>query len=127
MSLAPKGATMKKRSCPKCNESENVIKKGRYRLRLSKHKIVRRYLCKACLKNFTSQIFHLSYRQKKPQINQPLFRLLNSHVSQRRAAFILGVQPITVARRIRRFGAFSRHFHKQDLIASKPAKTVVFD
>ena len=115
--------------CPYCRKfPENTIRKGFYRSRTS-HKIrIQRYLCRDCGRTFSERARTVGYRDKKPHLNQLLFRLICSGVSQRRAADILGIHPITVARKIVKLGKMAR-FQHQKLIANEEKKpiAVIFD
>ena len=93
-------------NCPNCH-SLNFIKDGSYR-RSNDSKTILRYKCKDCSKRFSSATFKLEYRQKKRRINPILFKLMVSGVSQRRAALILGVHRVTVARKFRYLAKKSR-------------------
>lgn len=54
-------------------------------------------------------MFSIDYRLRKRSINQTTFKLLCSGVSQRRSAYLVGIKPIGIARRVVRFGACSEH------------------
>ncbi len=54
-----------------------------------------------CRRSFSDQTRALTVRERKPHVDQPLYRLLNSGVSQRRCAMILGISRTTVARKAR--------------------------
>lgn len=71
----------------------------------------------------------MTYREKKPHIDQPLFRLLASGVSQRRCAFVFGVTRKTVARKLVRLGVAARARQLQGLQehAQGASSTVVID
>src|ERR1700722_13060772 len=80
--------------------SSLIIRNGFY-FRHSDSKEIRRFICQKCRLSFSLSTLKPSYRQKKRRLNAPLLRLLNSGVSQRRAALILQVNPKTVVRRFR--------------------------
>ena len=90
-------------NCPSCNCRKNVQKRGFYR-RPSDQKKIQRYFCKPCKKGFSEQTFAVDYRQRTRWFNQACFTTLCSGVSQRRIAYIFGVVPRTIARRVIRFG-----------------------
>ncbi len=97
-----------KRQCPdpECrrvvfpNHGRRYRLKGTY-FRRSDGQHIRRYLCRVCLRSFSSACEFPNYRQKKRQLNHPLKMLLVSGVSQRRAALVLGVNRKTVVRKFR--------------------------
>ena len=97
-----------KRSCPdsEClsqNKGPNparIVRKGSY-WRRSDGQRIPRFLCLDCSRSFSSSRFFPSYRQKKRKLNFPIMQLLNSGVSQRRAALILGVNRKTIIRKFR--------------------------
>ena len=87
--------------CPYC-QSPQIVRCGTFRTRF-KHR-VQRFRCVKCLRRHSSQTGNLSYREKKPHINQRLSRLLCNGVSQRSCARLLGIHPVTVARKLVRLG-----------------------
>ena len=89
--------------CPFCKSDKKVVKKGRYK-RQQDRKIVQRYYCKSCGKGFSSQTNAIDYRHRKSHINQMVFNGLSKGLSQRACAYIIGVKPQTIARRVTRFG-----------------------
>ncbi len=77
---------------------------------------VPRYKCKACGKTFsTTTCKDTRLNQKKPAINQHLFKLLVSGVSLRRSAKILDVQYNTVVSHFRHLAEQAREAHRQHL------------
>ena len=93
--------------CPNCLRHGYIVKAGVFR---NKHcRKVQRFLCRACCKRFSTQTLSLSYREKRPDLNAPIFKVLTSGLSQRRCAEILGISRITVARKIVRMGRMARH------------------
>jgi len=92
--------------CPHCH-SHKIKKNGFFLSHQGRRTKVQRYACRGCRKFFSTQTNSLSYRAKKSYLDQPLFRLLNSAVSQRRAAKILGIHQTTVARKIVRLSKFA--------------------
>ncbi len=94
--------------CPRCESTGKIGKYGTY-VRGSDGKKCQRYRCKACLKTFSETNFGIEYRLRKRHLNQNVFRILCSGVSQRRLAIILGVQRALIARRLLRFGRCAQH------------------
>ena len=112
-------------SCFICRSgAASVIRKGFYGR--GKRRI-QRYFCKACRRYFSDQSSALSYREKKPYLNQSVFRLLCSGVSQRETAYILGTQPRTIARKLVRLARCAVRRHGDDLAKRPARRVVVFD
>lgn len=88
-----------KRNCPErtCN-SDQIVKNGSFK-RSNDSRVIQRFKCKSCGKNFSSSTGTLEFGQKKRRINYLLLKLFSSKVTQRRAALIVGVNKITVARK----------------------------
>lgn len=73
------------------------VKIGYYKPKNTQQKTPR-YRCKGCGKTFSTHTDNPTTNQKKPEINQLLFKLLVSGVSLRRSSQILGVKYDTVVR-----------------------------
>jgi transposase-like protein len=94
-----------KKTCPNI-ECENhnktnqglFVKIGYFKPKTTNQKTPR-YKCKACKKNFSTHTDLPSANQKKPKINQELFKLLVSGVSLRRASELLDVSKSTVRKK----------------------------
>lgn len=115
--------------CPVCrNPRRNIIRKGFYKSRSSHKEKIQRYLCHDCGRTFSERARTVGYRDKKPHLNQTLFRLICSGVSQRRAADILAIHPTTVARKVVKLGRMAaiQHHHLIAGEAKKPA-AIIFD
>ena len=84
--------------CPHCNSVE-IRKKNFYFIKHSRSR-VRRYLCLACKRSFSSRTLSSTYQQKKPFLNQPIFEYLSSGNTQRRTARLLRCTRATVARKL---------------------------
>lgn len=115
--------------CPYCPASRTcVVKKGVFRrLEGGKQRRIQRYLCRGCQRTFSSQTRSLSFAQRKSEYDEALFRLLTAGVSQRKCAEIFHLHRTTVARKLVRFGAFSRKHNALDRLTKRPVATVVFD
>src|SRR5476651_527488 len=72
-----------------------------------------RYQCKACRRTFSNRTFAPDRWQKRPDINVPLFSLLCSGVTQRRAAVLLGVARGTVCARLPMLANLARDRHAE--------------
>jgi transposase-like protein len=93
-------------SCPECkikfSSSEKrprIVRVGRF-YRKSDSRFVQRFFCKSCERGFSRATHNPCYRQNKRQINEFVKRLLCSGVSLRRAARILGVNRLTIVRKL---------------------------
>lgn len=88
---------------PSCKNHQSprhgfYIKRG-YFITKWNHQRVPRYQCLDCKKGFSSHTFYCTYRQKKPFLNESIFRLYTSATTQRRLAKFLGVNLKTVVRK----------------------------
>lgn len=111
-----------RRRCPNLNcpysilarkagqKSSRVVKKGFF-YRKSDRRKISRYRCLSCKTNFSSATFSEHYREKRRDLNQAIFELLCSGVSQRRLAATLNVNPKTVVRKFRKLAYQSRTRH----------------
>ena len=114
--------------CPYCQDPQGrVVKKGFFVSRAGRTRHVQRYRCCLCRKSFSEQTSKLTYRERKPEVDQPLFRLLCHGVSQRSAAIILGIHPVTVARKLCRMGPRARALRQADNATRACTQPVVFD
>lgn len=121
---------MMKRECTnKACPSEQACPKIGFFVRKSDSRFIQRFRCMHCLKSFSSATFDARYRQKKRRVNLPLYRLLCSGVSQRRAAFLLRIHRITVARKFTFLGMEARKKHREFLrqFTGSPIEQVQFD
>ncbi|MFM8269110.1 MAG: hypothetical protein ACKN9V_02890 [Pseudomonadota bacterium] len=74
------------------------MKKG-YFITQWNHQRVPRYQCLNCGKSFSSHTFYRTYRQKKPYLNETIFKFYTSATTQRRLAKVLGVNLKTIVRK----------------------------
>lgn len=105
-----------------------VVRNGFYRRKVVCRRI-QRYRCLICKKNFSAQTLSPTYRQKRPDLNEPLRELLCSQVSQRRAARLLRVSKTTIVRKFH-FLANQARVRNQDRLLGlreKPIRFVQFD
>ncbi len=98
-----------------------------YRACDSRH--VKRFKCQICGLHFSQSTGTRRYRQKKRRIVSPLYKMLASTVSQRRAAKLLGVDKKTVVRYFRFIAIECSEREKLRLQAYKkhPLARVQFD
>jgi transposase-like protein len=116
--------------CPYCQSATSKPrKKGFFAKRASQAGRVQRYYCRDCRKSFSDQTNTRTYRERKPYVDQPLFRLLVAGVSQAKCAEIFDLHPVTVARKLVRFGPIARHQNTKMLkhLALAQRQVVVFD
>lgn len=73
-------------------------KKGYFTLKHNQQKVPC-YQCRSCNKRFSSRTFYTTYRQNKPHLNEPIFRLYCSATTQRRIAKLLKINRKTVVRK----------------------------
>lgn len=108
--------------------SRRVIRKGSF-FRRSDGQWIPRYRCLRCQKSFSSAIRSPCYRQKKRKLNHRIYLLLNSGVSQRRVAIVLGVNRKTVVRKMRFLALQARSEHELWLksLEREPLFSVQFD
>lgn len=90
-----------------CPNAGHFIRNGFYR-RKSDSKTIKRWRCPKCGRSISQSTGTNCYRQHKRRVNEPLRKLLNSGVSQRRAAWILKVHRKTVERKHRFLAAKAR-------------------
>lgn len=104
------------------------IRKGSY-FRKSDGQRVQRYFCRNCRRHFSSAVFGACYRQKKRKLNHRLRLLLNSGISQRRAALLLGINRKTVVRKFRFLALQARESQKEWLksLELNPLSLIQFD
>ena len=110
---------------PCCNKN-NAVKCGRYRRR-SDGRTIQRYKCKTCSCSFSQATFDPAYYQKKRQLNHKCMMLLASCVSMRRIALVLGIHPITVARKLEYLSAQSQLKWREESLYVAPDSDIQFD
>lgn len=122
---------MQKYRCIYCSpidrtKTSRVIARGSYR-RTCDRRVVKRYKCLDCRRGFSDATVTFEYRQRKRNINLPLFELLSSSVSLRRSAKLIRIHRITVDRRLHYFARVSDH--RQSIFLKKRPKSthVQFD
>lgn len=107
------------KSCPNelCDNNLKPVAKwfvkiGYYKPKTTNQKTPR-YKCKSCGKSFSNRTNKININQKKPEINQLLFKLLVSGVSLRRSSEILNVQYNTVVNHFDYLAQQSKQLHTQ--------------
>jgi len=122
-----------KRRCPQtsclcCPAKHPFFRHGSF-YRRSDSRTIYRWRCKNCKRTISSATGHPCFKQHKRRINHPLYGLLCSGVSLRRAARILRVNRITVVRKFRFLAEQCRTNHAQFLAQFKHSKLeqIIFD
>lgn len=117
--------------CPRCcpfpkGRQRNIVPVGTFK-RASRVDPIQRYQCLDCRRTFSDATLTREYRQRKRHINQPLFELLSSAVSMRRAAIVLKISRRTVERRLPYLALVAEDHHKRFLKSLPKADHVQFD
>jgi transposase-like protein len=109
---------MKILKCPngECRYAEGskkfFVKRGYFMTRWN-NQPVPRYRCKGCGRFFSSHTFRRTWRQKKPFLNDAVFRWYCSGATQRRMAKVLRINRKTVVRKFRFLTEWARTEHEQ--------------
>lgn len=115
--------------CPKQLSGElphGVLSHGKFLRRCDLTK-VKRFYCKACKVTFSEATVTFEFRQKKRDINLPLFKQLSSNTSMRRSAILVGTTRKTVARRFAYFDKVAMRYHTDLLNNMNKVGNVQFD
>ncbi len=114
--------------CPLCqNPTAKVTKCGFFRKQATRAERIQRFHCHSCGRRFSTQTGTLTYRERKPHVDQVLARALNEGVSQRGCARILGIHRKTVARKLRRLGTKAAQNNATAVSRGDCLPTVTFD
>jgi transposase-like protein/IS1 family transposase len=84
-------------SCPHCCKP-NFKKRGYYYRQISKTYIPR-YLCLECKRSFSTRTNSLTFKQKRPDLNSKIYKLITSGVTFNRTAQVLQCDYKTVYRK----------------------------
>ena len=95
--------------------------------RKSDQKKLQRYRCLSCRKTFSDASPNACFGQKKRQLNQTIFELLVSGVSQRRLALLLKINRKTVVRKFLFLGASAYEFLPKLNLLYPKTHTLEFD
>lgn len=99
-------------ACPsKSDGSFQYQRKGHYR-RKCDGRLIPRFLCVNCGKQFSSQTFRFTYRYRRPNLRLQLFHLLTAKVTMRQSARILNCSRDTVDRLHRKMGRICKEYHQ---------------
>lgn len=95
--------------CPFSQKSScRIQKKGFFTKTSTRAAQIQRFRCLNCQRSFSAQTGRLTYREKLPHVDQPIFRMLTAGVSQRKCAEFLGIHRDTVARKLVHLSQFAR-------------------
>jgi transposase-like protein len=113
-----------------CDPKLRPIVRNGFFYRKSDSKKIRKYFCRICKSYFSTVSLSPFRYQKKRRVNVIFRRLYNSGISQRRFALVMGINPKTVARRLRLFSELSQIKHEKYLnthYKNKPLSEIQFD
>jgi len=97
--------------CPRCR-SKDIIKRGSFYRKITKS-YHQRHSCKDCKRTFSSRTNSLTYKQKRPDINYPLFKLLTSGVTLWGSARILKVKYTSAFKKFLWLTDKAKEYHDQ--------------
>jgi len=99
---------------------------GTYRPRCRKEPIPR-FRCKLCRRGFSRQTFRLDYRDKRPELNVELFKLLTSGVGLRQAGRCLELDVHAVQKKFRKLARHMRLLNRSLLRRLPPGRVLLLD
>ena len=105
----PSPHQFKPQGCHYCCSSR-FFKRGYFYKRVTKTYIPR-YKCVECKRSFSTSTAAFTFRQKRPDLNLKVFKLLCSGVSLRQSARVLGCSYLTVYRKFLRLSEQARVVH----------------
>lgn len=112
--------------CPKCNSPKKNISKNGFFRRKSDSKVIQKFICRLCGKQFSQATFSACYHQNKRRINYIVRASLCSSMSMRRIALIHNISRTTVKRKLEFLA--SQAANKQKVwLQGKVFKHVEFD
>ena len=118
-------------ACPNCctypkDRPPRIRRAGIFR-RASSAKPIQRFFCHDCKKGFSDATITFEYRQRRRDLNLPLFKALASNISMRRAAINYSTTRKTVERRLVYFDRVARNYHDELLETLSPPSKIQFD
>lgn len=124
---------MTRKACPYCpsqlptsDHRSLVLKIGFFR-RKSDCRLIQRFRCKQCSREYSNSTGHPAFGQNKRQKNDKLRRLICSGVSLRRSARLLHVSRTTIDRKFRYLGIQARLQLVAMNLEKAPAEILEFD
>ena len=88
---------------------------------------VQRFVCKTCRVGFSSQTFRVDYRDRKPNLNEPLVKLMISGVGLRQSARLLGMTLNNVEKKFRKLARHMGLLHERLMGAFAPDSIFLLD
>ena len=101
-------------------------RKGHFQRRAPPRRIPR-YRCTHCGRSFSSQTFHPTYWQKRPELLLPCFHRLLGCSAYRQIAREFAVSPTTIQRQLERLGRHCLLFHERHRPRGQPREPLVLD
>jgi transposase-like protein len=101
-------------------------RKGHFRRRAAPQRIPR-YRCTHCSRSFSSQTFHPTYWQKRPELLLPSFHRLLGCSAYRQIAREFDVSPTSIQRQLERLGRHCLLFHERHRPRGQPREPLVLD
>jgi len=92
-------------------EGRFYYRHGTYRSHARAHPVPR-FLCRTCRRTFSRQTFRADYRDRRPDLNATLYRLLNSGVGLRQSARLLGLSRQCVEEKFRKLATHCRGLNR---------------
>jgi hypothetical protein len=103
------------------------IRRAVFFKRASSTKPIQKFFCHDCKKYFSDATLTPEYRQRRRDLNLPIFKALSLNVSMRRAAIINVTTRQTVERRLIYFDRVARDHHTQLLETLPQSSNIQFD
>ncbi len=100
------------------SEGWAYAKKGYFKTKWNAQPVPR-YRCGECGKYFSSHTFRESYGQKKPYLNQEVFKWYASGTTLRRMAIVMGVSRVTITRKFLFMAELARKEHARRIQAGE--------
>jgi len=100
---------LKSPHCPRC--SSNKIRKNGFYRRQRNRRQVQRYQCGECRLTFSDQSFHITYRQKRPDLLEEIMKTTCNGVGIRRSAVVLKTTVTTIQKKIKLLALICESFH----------------
>lgn len=86
-----------------------------------------RFRCTTCRRTFSRQTFRVDYRDRRPECNEPLLRLLVSGVGLRQAGRMVRLTSHAVQKKFRKIARHQRQLHRNLLLRLPAHRTLLFD
>jgi transposase-like protein len=103
---------MKRPNCPDENCIGESVKNGYFKTKWNAQPVPR-YLCKECGRDFSSHTRRATFGQHRPDLNQAVYDLYASGMTQRRMAQVLRVDRKTIVRKFLFLARLAREAHEE--------------